>query len=714
MELQRRRVSAVSVMVRVVVVLTMTFLAVPLAPQPAHAVTISGVPIWNQNSLNTAALRASGCAATSLAMICNYYGSGKGLQTTIDLFIANGICNTSGWILKYTGLTAAVGGTAVQTARVSPADLTRLRAEIDAGRPVQAWDDSLPHHYVIVGYSGSTFYINDPGTGTYRTNPYRIDGYFTYSGTRAGVTIPANIKVPGYAGFAKYGTAAGWRTIGGGLYGTGVWTYSGSGTRDNYARWTFDLTKINGARKYKAEAYVTSIHAGTTSADYHISTASGLVHKSINQAVLSNQWANLGSYSLASGSAWVELDDVTGDGAEKEIAFDAIRLTPYFNLKYTAGSGGTITGTATQSILSGGSGTAVTAKPNTGFRFVKWSDGSTAATRTDTNIRADKTLTASFQALGLTVTQIAGTDRITTAIEASKKAFPSGASTVVIATAFNWPDALGGSALAGATRGPILLVAPDSLSPAVAAEIDRLNATKAIILGGAGAVSNDVYVALDALSGVAVERIAGANRYETSEKIAARTIAEMKARSTYSGRAFVSTGQNFPDALGASPLASAKGWPIYLIDPAAGDNSALATRMKSAGVTNAVVLGGTAAASTAVESRMRATLGAASRIAGDTRYQTAVKVASYGVSTAGLSWNRVGVATGQDFPDALAGGVLQGVSGSVMVLTPSSSLDANVRTALVANKATIAEVRYLGGTGVVTTAVRTNVEQALR
>lgn len=700
-------------LVRLLVVVALTLLAVPLAPQQAHAVTISGVPTWNQNSLNTAALRASGCAATSLAMICNYYGSGKGLQTTVDLFIANGICNTSGWILKYTGLAAAVGGTAVQTARVSPADLTRLRQEIDAGRPVQAWDDSLPHHYVIVGYSGSTFYINDPGTGTYKTNPYRIDGYFTYSGTPAGVTIPANIKVPGYAGFAKYGTPEGWRAIGGGLYGTGLWTYSGSGTRDNYARWTFDLSKINGARKYKAEAYVTSTHAGTTSADYHINTAGGLVHKSVNQLVLSNQWANLGSYSFALGSARVELDDVTAKAGE-EIAFDAIRLTPYFNLKYIAGTGGTVAGTTTQSILSGGSGTAVTAKPNTGFRFVKWSDGSTAATRTDSNVRADKTLTASFEALGLTVTKIAGADRITTAIEASKKAFPSGATTVVIATAFNWPDALGGSALAGAMRGPILLVAPDSLSPAVAAEIDHLNATKAIVLGGTGAVSNDVYVALDALGGVSVERIAGANRYETGEKIAARTIAEMKTRSSYSGRAFVSTGQNFPDALGASPLASAKGWPIYLIDPAAGDNSALAARMKSVGVTNAVVLGGPAAVSTAVESRLKTTLGTASRIAGDNRYQTAVKVASYGVSSAGLSWNRVGVATGQDFPDALAGGVLQGVSGSVMVLTPSSSLDANVRTALVANKSSITEVRYLGGTGVVTTTVRAAVEQALQ
>ncbi|MCE5203596.1 MAG: hypothetical protein LLG24_05240, partial [Actinomycetia bacterium] len=43
------------------------------------------------------------------------------------------------------------------------------------------------------------------------------------------------------------------------------------------------------------------------------------------------------------------------------------------------------------------------------------------------------------------VTLIAGDDRIQTAILAAETAFPSGADTVVIATAFNWPDALGGA-----------------------------------------------------------------------------------------------------------------------------------------------------------------------------------------------------------------------------------------------------------------------------
>ncbi|MHB8706446.1 MAG: OmpL47-type beta-barrel domain-containing protein, partial [Coriobacteriia bacterium] len=60
----------------------------------------------------------------------------------------------------------------------------------------------------------------------------------------------------------------------------------------------------------------------------------------------------------------------------------------------------------------------------------------------------------------LIVTPIAGNNRIDTAILASQEAFPAGATTVVIATGFNWPDALGGAALAGALDGPILLTDP--------------------------------------------------------------------------------------------------------------------------------------------------------------------------------------------------------------------------------------------------------------
>ncbi len=68
------------------------------------------------------------------------------------------------------------------------------------------------------------------------------------------------------------------------------------------------------------------------------------------------------------------------------------------------------------------------------------------------------------------ILSVAGSTRYTTAIEASKLAFPNGATGVVIATGENWPDALGGSALAGAVDGPLLLTKHDALPAAVMAE----------------------------------------------------------------------------------------------------------------------------------------------------------------------------------------------------------------------------------------------------
>ena len=60
-----------------------------------------------------------------------------------------------------------------------------------------------------------------------------------------------------------------------------------------------------------------------------------------------------------------------------------------YTLTYTAGTNGTISGTSPQTVNSGGSGTAVTAVPNSGYHFVDWSDASTANPRTDTNVTAD-------------------------------------------------------------------------------------------------------------------------------------------------------------------------------------------------------------------------------------------------------------------------------------------------------------------------------------
>ncbi|MDP2300133.1 MAG: cell wall-binding repeat-containing protein, partial [Actinomycetota bacterium] len=79
----------------------------------------------------------------------------------------------------------------------------------------------------------------------------------------------------------------------------------------------------------------------------------------------------------------------------------------------------------------------------------------------------------------------------------------------------------------------------------------------------------------------------------------------------------------------------------------------------------------------------------------------------------GLGWNRVAVATGTNFPDALAGGVLQGKVGSVMLLTRPTALDPYTRAALVANKADITTVTFFGGTGALPQPVRDAVADAL-
>ena len=67
-----------------------------------------------------------------------------------------------------------------------------------------------------------------------------------------------------------------------------------------------------------------------------------------------------------------------------------------YTLTYTAGANGTISGTSPQTVVSGGTGTVVTAVPSSGYKFVNWSDGVATAARTDTNVTANISVTASF------------------------------------------------------------------------------------------------------------------------------------------------------------------------------------------------------------------------------------------------------------------------------------------------------------------------------
>jgi hypothetical protein len=69
---------------------------------------------------------------------------------------------------------------------------------------------------------------------------------------------------------------------------------------------------------------------------------------------------------------------------------------PEHALTYLAGPHGAIVGPTPQTVAHGSAGTAVTAEPAPGYHFIRWSDGSLANPRTDTNVEAELTVTAEF------------------------------------------------------------------------------------------------------------------------------------------------------------------------------------------------------------------------------------------------------------------------------------------------------------------------------
>ena len=261
------------------------------------------------------------------------------------------------------------------------------------------------------------------------------------------------------------------------------------------------------------------------------------------------------------------------------------------------------------------------------------------------------------------VKRVAGLNRYTTAVEVSKWGFALGAPAAVVATGENWPDALGGSALAGAVRGPLLLTRKATLPAEVAAEIKRLGATRVYVLGSTAAVSTEVENALVALMGRSdVVRLGGGDRYGTAQVVADRTIGILGAG--YGHEIAVATGVNFPDATAFSPVAYWTGTPIVLANPRTGAVYVPPTTF------TAKVLGSAAAVPDDVETALVADLGAThvARLEGTNRYATAVEIAEYGVAE-GLLWNGVGLASGTAFPDALSGGPMLASFGSVLLLT---------------------------------------------
>ncbi|GAA4990722.1 cell wall-binding repeat-containing protein [Kineococcus glutinatus] len=282
------------------------------------------------------------------------------------------------------------------------------------------------------------------------------------------------------------------------------------------------------------------------------------------------------------------------------------------------------------------------------------------------------------------VNRVYGGDRIATAINASA-AFDDGeAGAVVLARSDDFADALAAAPLASDRGGPLLLTPRAGLSPAVGAEIRRVlrPGGTVYLLGGTGALSADVERAVRDL-GVAVERVQGGNRYETAVAVARLMPGAANAA--------VVTGLAFPDGLAAGALMGMEDertdntFGVVLLS--AGPTLPAATRdyldtRDFARTGYVVAVGGDA---------VRATEGLAPgrlvALAGANRYETSAKVATATLSSGDFfetPGRAVGVATGEDWPDALAGAALMGYAAGPLLITRRTSLPTETRDALVA------------------------------
>lgn len=319
-----------------------------------------------------------------------------------------------------------------------------------------------------------------------------------------------------------------------------------------------------------------------------------------------------------------------------------------------------------------------------------------------------------------TFSQIAGQSRYDTAIDVSRSTYPTGAcDAVILATGRNYPDALGAGSLAGVRDCPIVLVdgKGTSLPTTVRNEIQRLTQGQGsydvYLMGGTLAISQAVENSLKAqLTGETVIRVAGVSRYDTAIDCATRV---RDAAGTPRTDAFLCTGRDFADALLAGPVAFGDGRPILLTDNTTAVTDKLKTALDYMGTTDVDVVGSTTSVTEATRIAIDAHVsGACTRIAGATDcYQQSVDVADWATGAGLLDWNAIGVATGQQYPDALGASSYLGTNGSPILLTHKLTLDTCVRDCVAVHKSDIWHVTYFGGTLAIDQAVRDAVAAAL-
>lgn len=294
-------------------------------------------------------------------------------------------------------------------------------------------------------------------------------------------------------------------------------------------------------------------------------------------------------------------------------------------------------------------------------------------------------------------------DRFATAAALSQTQF-SRAGAAVLARADDYPDALSAAPLAALVGGPVLLTRTGDVPTTTVLELRRLGVTTITLVGGTAAISTAAEQQLvDA--GFGVRRIGGDSRFTTSALIA-QTVGSVD------GSAFLATGQNFADALASSAPAAALGRPILLTTT----DSLLDVTADTAldlGIDRMHLVGGTAAMTDEVAVAAGSLGVDVVRSAGATRTETAVVLARDLRADGLVTFRRPIVASGdgdgRTSPDALAAGPIGGREGSILLLTPTGAVPAEL-DGFLDDADGISGLMMAGGPVAVSDAVRTMID----
>jgi putative cell wall-binding protein len=337
--------------------------------------------------------------------------------------------------------------------------------------------------------------------------------------------------------------------------------------------------------------------------------------------------------------------------------------------------------------------------------------------------------------LSATTYRVAGSDRIATAIKAAQTRISWGSFNtqnppvwvngcdVILARSDNYPDALVSGPLAASRHAPILLNPTAALDDRVKAEIQILagqcsndnqnqNQLKVTIVGGNAAISDTVATTLLG-QGYYVERLQGPDRYQTAVAVGDAVNADYGKNGIHDTNVFLATGENFPDSLAAGATASQKNGIVLLTNGTAmnpftsADIAKINTDVTYWGFTPTVyAVGGPAAA---------ASPDSISYIGVD-RYQTASKLADaffqFIPSTMGRVQN-VGVASGENFPDAMVAGGFMANSNGPLLLTQQASLNGFTSAYLYSQRDWVNNAFVFGGPVAVAPGVASQVTDAL-